>query len=154
MRAKLYTAEKKLKKTLRAARSAWWVFLIIAAYTVFARYFLGSGCLIASSTGLPCPGCGETRALIALLHGDLAGSIRFHPLLIPSMAVLAVYFVSWLTREKTPRYARAMLLGLTLALIVTYAARMVLMFPSHVPMVINHRGVLPRIVELITGKPL
>lgn len=31
-------------------------------------------------TGLPCPGCGLTRSLVCLLHGDLASSIAFHPL--------------------------------------------------------------------------
>jgi hypothetical protein len=154
METETYTAVKKLRKTLRAARSARWVFLLIAAYTVFAHYFLGSSCLLASSTGLPCPGCGETRALLALLRGDLAGSVGFHPLLIPSAAVLALYFVSWLTHEKTPKYARGLLFGLTLAIFVTYAARMVFMFPSLTPMVINQRGVLPRLIALIAGKPL
>ena len=29
-------------------------------------------------TGIPCPGCGLTRAVILLLKGDLQGSLRFH----------------------------------------------------------------------------
>jgi len=29
-------------------------------------------------TGLPCPGCGLTRACMLLLRGDVQGSIRFH----------------------------------------------------------------------------
>jgi hypothetical protein len=29
-------------------------------------------------TGVPCPGCGLSRATMLLLKGDLAGSIRFH----------------------------------------------------------------------------
>ena len=31
-------------------------------------------------SGLPCPGCGLTRSVVALAHGDLAGSLYFHPL--------------------------------------------------------------------------
>jgi hypothetical protein len=29
-------------------------------------------------TGVPCPGCGLSRATMLLLKGDLSGSIRFH----------------------------------------------------------------------------
>jgi len=29
-------------------------------------------------TGIPCPGCGLSRATTLLLKGDLAGSLRFH----------------------------------------------------------------------------
>lgn len=37
-------------------------------------------CPIAGSLGVPCPGCGLTRATMALLHGDWQGALRFHPL--------------------------------------------------------------------------
>ena len=29
-------------------------------------------------TGIPCPGCGLSRATLLLLKGDLTGSLRFH----------------------------------------------------------------------------
>ncbi len=41
---------------------------------------------------MPCPGCGITRATLALLHGDLHAALRFHPLVLvlaPLMAVIA-----------------------------------------------------------------
>lgn len=30
-------------------------------------------------TGIPCPSCGVTRAIILLLHGDIIGSIGMNP---------------------------------------------------------------------------
>ena len=30
--------------------------------------------------GFPCPGCGLTRATLALVHGDFAGALHLHPL--------------------------------------------------------------------------
>ncbi|MFA9453899.1 MAG: DUF2752 domain-containing protein [Candidatus Aminicenantaceae bacterium] len=37
-------------------------------------------CSFLDLTGLPCPGCGLTRSVVATVHGDLAGSWGFHRL--------------------------------------------------------------------------
>jgi hypothetical protein len=39
-------------------------------------------CPLALFAGIPCPGCGLTRATFALLHGDLRGALGFHPLVL------------------------------------------------------------------------
>lgn len=36
-------------------------------------------CLFRLVTGLPCPGCGITRSVVDLVHGDLAASLHHHP---------------------------------------------------------------------------
>ena len=41
---------------------------------------IGIPCLIKWLTGIPCPMCGMTRSLTALLQGDLARSMSFHGL--------------------------------------------------------------------------
>lgn len=50
-------------------------------------------CILRSLTGWYCPGCGTTRALHALVHGDLAGVFAMNPLL-PFLAV-TVPMVVW-----------------------------------------------------------
>jgi hypothetical protein len=45
-------------------------------------------CLFHAITGLHCPGCGLTRALHALLNGDLAGAWAMNPLLLPGLFAL------------------------------------------------------------------
>ena len=37
-------------------------------------------CPSAALLGIPCPGCGLTRATLAVLRGDFAAALRFHPL--------------------------------------------------------------------------
>jgi hypothetical protein len=37
-------------------------------------------CWFARLTHHPCPACGSTRAVVCLLHGDLAGMLRYNPL--------------------------------------------------------------------------
>ena len=52
---------------------------------IFALYWCWIGkvqlCVLRLFTGLPCPGCGLTRASAALLRGDLSASLHYHPLL-------------------------------------------------------------------------
>jgi hypothetical protein len=143
------TAVKKLRKTLPAVKSARWVFLAMAVYAVFATVFLGSACLLYSTTGIPCPGCGGTRAALQLLRGDVLGSLSYHPLLLPAAAALLVYFFVWLTREKIPPWAGKMLAALGIALAAVYIARMALFFMRAEPMLINERAVAVRLARLL-----
>lgn len=39
-------------------------------------------CPLAGSLAIPCPGCGLTRATLALLHGDVRGALHLHPLVL------------------------------------------------------------------------
>lgn len=46
-------------------------------------------CLFYEETGYYCPGCGGTRAVMALLRGKLLRSLYYHPFVI----YMAVYYV-------------------------------------------------------------
>jgi len=46
-------------------------------------------CLWHQWTGIPCPGCGATRAIVHLLHGDASAGLAMNPL----AALVAVSFV-------------------------------------------------------------
>jgi hypothetical protein len=45
-------------------------------------------CPFALVLHVPCPGCGMGRAALALMHGDVLGALRMHPLSIPVFAWL------------------------------------------------------------------
>ena len=46
-------------------------------------------CPVRRATGRPCPGCGGTRSMVRLLHGDVGGSAAAHPL-GPALGLLLV----------------------------------------------------------------
>jgi len=49
-------------------------------------------CPLASTFGVPCPGCGLTRATLALLHGNVRAALHFHPLVF----LLAPLFIGFM----------------------------------------------------------
>jgi Protein of unknown function (DUF2752) len=88
-------------------------------------------CPIALFTGVACPGCGMTRAAAALLKGDIAGAIRYHPLVFVVGAQLIAAWVWYLLRRSgkarpMSQAAVNVMLTMTLVLLVAvWVARLV-----------------------------
>ncbi|MBB1086957.1 DUF2752 domain-containing protein [Lysobacter sp. SG-8] len=56
------------------------------------------GCPLTWMTGLLCPGCGSTRALHALVHGDLGHAMAMNPLAVllsPVLVLMALNAAGW-----------------------------------------------------------
>jgi hypothetical protein len=47
-------------------------------------------CAFRGATGLPCPGCGGTRATVSLLRGDVVGALAWNPLVTVVVCFLAM----------------------------------------------------------------
>ena len=71
-----------------------WLLLIAGAAYLFmfepGRTGFFPLCPFRLLTGLPCPGCGSTRALHQLLHGHFATAFMLNPLLL-----IAIPFLIW-----------------------------------------------------------
>jgi hypothetical protein len=79
-------------------------------------------CALKAITGIDCPGCGGTRAMYSLLHGDLAGAADHNILvflIVPVMLYLLARYVLNLfdVQLPAPRMNRAMAWGLVVALL-------------------------------------
>ncbi len=61
----------------------------------------GFPCMFHAMTGLYCPGCGGTRAVRALLRGDVLMSFQYHPLVPYMAAVLLLQLGGWLLFRAT-----------------------------------------------------
>jgi hypothetical protein len=90
-----------------------------------------SSCPVARFLHQPCPGCGMTRAIDLLLHGELGASLAMHPLALPTALAQGAFalvtialsfrhgtpFVLWKTRVgRISVYAAAIVLALDLLL--------------------------------------
>jgi hypothetical protein len=106
--------------------------LIVSLALVSARVLplqdILPACLFRAATGIPCPSCGTTRALLHLAHGDIAGSLFLNPLFSLAMIVALVLFLArsarilfsrfWITLTLTRAegtFLRVVLAGLFLA---------------------------------------
>ncbi len=76
----------------RSAVLLLWLTIVMGGVMLFIlepgeSAFLPS-CLFRSLTGFQCPGCGSTRGLHQLLHGNLTTAFQLNPLLILALPFL------------------------------------------------------------------
>lgn len=107
-------------------------------------------CLCKAITGLPCPGCGMTRAFLHFFQGDLKGAFYYHPLfwLVP------ILFGLWLFSYRSERASRLMrnnwFWGSLLVLLIgVYAYRMGQLFPQKAPLDFDAQAPIPRVLQLL-----
>jgi hypothetical protein len=108
--------------------------LLVPFAPVLAR--LAPGCPFHALTGVPCPGCGTTRALVALAHGDFAGALAFNPLataaLLAGGAACLLAPVWILAGGTVPTLAPALPRRARLALVLAIAANWAWLIASKV----------------------
>ena len=75
------------------------------------HFLLGTPCIFRQMTGLYCPGCGGTRAAIALLSGHPVRSFLLHPIILYGAAAGAALLFFWLRRLAGGRSYRGSLRG-------------------------------------------
>ena len=70
-------------------------------------------CPLRAITGVPCPFCGMTRAVVSAIHGHLGPSLAFNPggIVVLLLAVVAIVRPSWLARLRLPMWSLFAIVG-------------------------------------------
>lgn len=105
-----------------------------------ALYLLDIGCVFRLMTGIPCPGCGMTRAWLAALRLDFAAAFAYHPLfwVVPIAFVLA-FVRDGAASNKLKRGIDIVIAVLCVLVIAVWIVRLVnpadagLLFGGHAP---------------------
>jgi hypothetical protein len=91
---------------------------------------IASPCPLRSATGVPCPTCGGTRALIALAEGHWLDAVAANPLVSAGAAATVLWAVAGVVTTAVPRWRRRLETSpadrrrlLVLALVLTVASR-------------------------------
>ena len=80
---KRITSVKDIKKKI--------VFIFFYFLFIGIMYIFKLPCFYISLLGIPCPGCGMTRAITAFLSFDIIGAFEYH-FMFWSMPILYLYF--------------------------------------------------------------
>ncbi|HIX91233.1 MAG TPA: DUF2752 domain-containing protein [Candidatus Agathobaculum pullicola] len=64
------------------------VLLMLFAAALVSSSLLGWGCPVQHFTGVPCPGCGLSRAVFALLRLDFWTAFRYNPMIYVLLPVV------------------------------------------------------------------
>lgn len=78
------------------------LFLAFAGLLVLVLRLLNGFCMLRTLTGIPCPGCGMTRAVLSALRGDFRAAFAYHPLWVTLPLLAWLVFCSVL-----PQYRKA-----------------------------------------------
>jgi hypothetical protein len=79
-------------KPLRVAGAG---MLAIAAVRPWLPATLGPPCPLRTVTGVPCPFCGMTRGVTALVHGHVSDAFTYNPGAFLVVAMAIVLLVAW-----------------------------------------------------------
>jgi len=57
------------------------------------KIYMPDMCILRATTGVPCPGCGLSRSMVAAVHGDFGSSFSFHRLGLLTLVYVFLQFV-------------------------------------------------------------
>lgn len=91
--------QTKILRAVKIAIITGAVLLGGAAFAFFASNGFYIPCVFNKITGLLCPGCGNTRAALAVLRFDFAAAFKFNPLFF-----LEAFYIVWVWVVTSLRY--------------------------------------------------
>jgi hypothetical protein len=68
------------------------------------KIYIPDMCILRATTGVPCPGCGLSRSMVAAMHGDLGRSFFYHRLGLLTLVYVFLQFSCRLGIFVIPRW--------------------------------------------------
>ena len=121
----------KLAGTLNKRLTALLIWLSIAVGATYLFIFepgktgFFPSCPFRLLTGFNCPGCGSTRGLHRLLHGDVVGAFEFNPLMVLMLPFLLYALARYTTaaildRPLQKHYVKPNYIWMLFALVMSF----------------------------------
>lgn len=122
--------------------------IAISIYILLGNLIFGKICPTRMLFGIPCPGCGTTRAFLLLVQGKIADATVSNPIWIPIVVLGAVFLINryFITSKRvSDKIIHILKIALVIAVILCiayYVYRMVYWYPNRTPMVYDSDNML------------
>jgi hypothetical protein len=129
--------------------------IVAACFFYYPHCFTGPViCPMPLALGIPCPGCGITRATCLMTHGHFAEALAFHPLapfLWLYFGALWVYKILEARRGEPPRWPAERISGWALAILLGFwVARLAFFFAQGGLEVVARENLVARLARLLS----
>jgi len=114
-----------MKPAVKKLFTAVGIVVVIGIGAFFLSRLFGTVCPFKAAIGIPCPGCGMTRAYIAALRGYFKSAFYWHPLfpLAPVLTgALAVY--TFAKKPHTRKIAEIILIAVAVLFVAVWVFRL------------------------------
>jgi Protein of unknown function (DUF2752). len=146
---KLYPGNDFMRKNIKNQEYKNFLYIILVIFLICGLYYiLDINCIIRYLIGVPCPGCGMSRAIFSLFRGNIAEAFYFHPL-FPLVPFILLAVTNLLDNHK--KIKKAVIIIISVSFISIYIIRMYLYFPDTQPMVLNENAVIFRLIKFFAG---
>jgi putative exporter of polyketide antibiotics len=119
--------------------------VIAALYTILS--LLHIGCPLKFVSGIPCPGCGMTRAVFSAMHFDFASAWYYHPLFILAPVIVILFLFDYYLNPKLLKVIWGIIIA---AFLITYLVRLFTTNNEVVEIDITS-GIMLKLYQLIFG---
>jgi len=124
--------------------------IILSAISYLLMRLTGTICYFKALYGIPCPGCGMSRAVYFLIKLKLKKSFYYHPLLLLSILAFTV-FLGQKNRFLSKIYNSNLFWNLLLIIfILTWIIRIFIYFPYSAPMDFNKSSLVFKLFKLFS----
>lgn len=122
----------------------------IASACTLSQLIFHKICPFAIFAGIPCPGCGITRAFICLIKLQLKDAFFMNPCIFMWVPVIIILFINryLLNSKLSPQTVNRLLIITGILSIITYLIRMFTMYPDTEPMTYYQNNILHFLISL------
>lgn len=136
---------ERVIKDIKALR---WPLFAIIVYMIPTELIFHTTCPLAIMTGLPCPGCGITRALLLVLRFRFVEAAQMNFTVYLWIAI-AIFFVIYRYFLEKDRFPNAIFIPVGLIMIGLWLYRMITVFPGPAPMEYRQFNIFSLIVQTV-----